>query len=649
MKFGESKIQIGWKKTRTGPWAGRGFHIQHLFSTLLLVRQWAGIEAVGYLVPEGLEDCVVETTDREYWIQVKSRKHGVFGESEIRKIVDLTKSKVEKYATKKTINIIVALEQSSEDNLFSYDDKILNTDEQKIIYFGSIGKEVLNLLVNKLGLAEVLAEGIADSLYKLVVEASEANADLSFDKRRKISISEVESLIQNRLISLDSSLIDQAYEDGLLKPVNFNLTITEPSFYQGVKVSSGHVAAGLVIERPSDVVEISNKLLDRLHVLITGPSGAGKSALLWLSATHLAGEIRWKQITGKALFADADKIVRYVRARHPSSDSPIGLIFDEINSANSGLWDILVIELRSIPFVHLLGSIRQEDAGLIASSSDTEFQQIKLNPELAESVWKAMNKQKQAHLIHWKEAYEQSNGLMLEYTHLLTKGKRLVAVIDEQVQERMSENRLNELDIIRCTSVLCMHGGEIDTKKLFLSLEMSPIDASIAMRRLLDEHLIRESSPGIIGGLHSLRSDALANASHDGLTFFREDSLWKSLRSVTPATVPRLIQSILSKCDVNSERLVLKNLSNALGESDDINTWIAIFTGLGLATLERNVIKFIEIMKKYNLERAHWYIASSFIDPGIEIPVLAEYENWQKLRNAVLEFRKIEKYDFRSD
>ena len=74
-----------WKNTRSGAWAGRGFYFQHMFSSLVLVRQWAGLAPVGNLVPEGLEDCVVELSTGEFWIQIKSRKKGGFSDTEVRK------------------------------------------------------------------------------------------------------------------------------------------------------------------------------------------------------------------------------------------------------------------------------------------------------------------------------------------------------------------------------------------------------------------------------------------------------------------------------------------------------------------------------------------------------------------------------------
>ena len=55
---------------------------------------------------------------------------------------------------------------------------------------------------------------------------------------------------------------------------------------------------------------------------------------------------------------------------------------------------------------------------------------------------------------HWREPFEQSEGLMLEYVHLLTQGQRLTAVIGEQVRQRNTRTRNDELKIIRSTAAL---------------------------------------------------------------------------------------------------------------------------------------------------------------------------------------------------
>ena len=135
----------------------------------------------------------------------------------------------------------------------------------------------------------------------------------------------------------------------------------EPDFYRGVKVRAGHVAANLVLDRPGDVSAVLDAFWKRRHVLISGPSGAGKSALTWLVATEVSGQLRWFQITGMATAAHAKAIISCIRARRPTEDSPIGLAFDEVGSGNSDLWDVLVRELRGMPAVYFLGSVRQED------------------------------------------------------------------------------------------------------------------------------------------------------------------------------------------------------------------------------------------------------------------------------------------------
>lgn len=153
--------------------------------------------------------------------------------------------------------------------------------------------------------------------------------------------------------------------------------------------------------------------------------------------------------------------IRFVRARRPTEDSPIGLAFDDVGSTNSDLWDVLVRELRGMPSVYFLGSVRQEDVTLIANQSDTEFIAVSLDEVLAETVWRKLHAEDQTNWEHWREPFEQSEGLMLEHVHLLTQGRRLAAVIDEQVRQRREEGRHDELAIIRSTAVLCARGAEV--------------------------------------------------------------------------------------------------------------------------------------------------------------------------------------------
>ena len=619
-----------------------------MVSALILVRQWAGLAPPGYLVPEGFDDCVIELSDRRIWVQIKSRKDATFQDDEVRGILEAVGRRIAKLPNCPAVRSTVILEQPRTEVADPDITDLFNDGAGSIFICETPGEETVRLLSSNLETAAVLAEGLASDLYKLVADASEQNASLSFENRRRISTTEVERRIFERLEAEDPSAIDQALASGALVPVNFTNPVYEPDFYRGVKVKPGHVTANLVLDRPHDVNKVLDALRRRRHVLVSGPSGAGKSALVWLATVAAASQRRWYQITGLATAADAEAIVRFVRARRPTEISPVGLVFDEVGSANSDLWDVLVRELRGVPALYFLGSVRQEDVNLVANQSDTLFIPVILDENLAQTVWKKLSAGNHTNWTHWREPFEQSDGLMLEYVHILTEGKRLATVIEEQVRLREQENRNHELKIIRSTAVLCAHGGDVAASRLFELLDLTPDAANLALKRLIDEHLVRESRPGILGGLHRLRSQALVKASHDETVFLTADTLWRSLSATTSETLPRVVQSVLADSGADNEPQLLRKLADMLGNSHNIDQWTAILTGLGLATLEHHVASFISILDRHGMQRAHWSLASSYADPSLEIPDLTASDQWKRLRSSVLDFRGLPKHDLRA-
>ncbi len=649
MADNDKTVLDGWKKTRSGARAGRGFDYQHRFSTLILVQQWAGLLPTGNLVPEGLEDCVVELADRDIWIQIKSREQGTFSKGEVKKIFEQARRKASLVNNQKPTLLVAGLERPCP-TVTGYEmDGLFDGKTEKVVVCTTPEEEIVNLLSQHLNIAEIIAEGLMNDLYKLVAESSAANASLPFERRRRISTTEVECRILERLEAEDPSAINRAFDIRALEPVDFVTPVSEPGFYQGVKVKPGHIASGLVIERPGEIQDVAQAFKKRRHLLVTGPSGSGKSALIWLVAHSLTTEFRWYQISAQANAQDADAIIRFVRSRRPKKVSPIGLIFDDVGESSSNLWDILTNQLRSLSDVYILGSVRNEDIALITNQSDTEFFEIRLDSELAQSMWKKLNRQSQTNWTYWREPFEQSDGLMLEYVHLLTQGKRLAAVIGEQIRQREREKRYDELAIIRSTAVLCAFGGEVEAKRLFELLQLPPDSAAQALKRLIDEHLVRESRPGVLGGLHALRSKALCDASHDDVSYLRSDSLWQSLAASTNETLPRIIQSVLNETQNGAESVTIQNLAKALAASDDIEVWAAILTGLGIGTMEQSVASFMEMLEKHGVQRTHWFLASMFADASIDVPELSGFENLKPMRNAVIAFRALPKRDLRAE
>ena len=637
-----------WERSRSGAWASRGFHYQHWVAVLVLLQQWAGRMSLGYLVPEGLDDCVIELSDDRIWLQAKSRKTGGFPASEVLAILDTAAARAEKLQGTPDIRCTVILEQLPIGHPKAALERLFDDEAGSVFVCQAPDQEALRLLLAHLQISRVIAEGLASDLYHLVADASAQNASLPFDKRRRISATEVDRRIFERLEAEDPTAIDHALLSGVIEPVDFTTPIDEPDFYRGVKVKPGHVAANLVLDRPGDTIRVLETLMQRQHVLVSGPSGAGKSALTWLAATAASDRMRWYQITGIATSASAEAVVRFVRSRRPTPTSPLALVFDEVGSANSDLWDALAHELRGIPDLYLLGSLRQEDVNLIANRSDTGFVSPKLDEELARTVWERLASAAHTKWTHWREPFEKSKGLMLEYIHLLTQGRRLAAVIEDQVRQREREHRDEELRIIRSTAVLCARGGDVEARRLFDLLGLDPESANRALRRLIDEHLVRESRPGVLGGLHALRSDALVKASHDGTVFLALESLWNSLAAATFDTLPRVVRSLLADADIRSDPSPLLRIASVLANSRELDLWTAIMTGLGLATLDRHVASLVSILEEHRVDRAGWLVAGMFADAQVEIPEFSASEHWLRIRDALMEFRRLPKHDLRA-
>lgn len=234
----DPSLLAAWEKTRHGAWAGGGFHYQHLISTLIVVRQWAGLAPSGYLVPEGLEDCVLELPERRIWVQIKSRNDSTFSEAEVQSIFAAIDSKAATLNSDGPTKSVVFLNQECSGTAAANIEQLFDDEPRKVILCDSPKEEIVGLLTAHLETPEIIAEGIASDLYKLVVEVSSENASVSYDERRRISTTEVERRIAERLEADDPSAIDQAIVSGALEAVDFQTPVSEPSFYLGVKVKT---------------------------------------------------------------------------------------------------------------------------------------------------------------------------------------------------------------------------------------------------------------------------------------------------------------------------------------------------------------------------------------------------------------------------
>jgi hypothetical protein len=359
--------------------------------------------------------------------------------------------------------------------------------------------------------------GVPDAVADVVFRQLQARLGVLADQRSlgaasaTLTATGANRIVDETLSVVDITALDESVLQGVCEHVDFQRSVVDVSFYLGVDTVPGHVVAGLVLDRPDDVAEVIDRLAEDRSALVTGPSGTGKTALAWLTAYATRQTIRWLRVRRDG---DVAALLRYVDALQPTVDAPVGLVLDDIGRLGSSMWDELSREARHRPGVLMLGTAREEDLDLIDFAQPGTLVRPKLGEALAESMWRQLREREQTAAAGWREAYEESRELMLEFVYLLTTGGRLGATIESQVDRRRREGRDTELQVLRVAALAASHGGATDLTRLRLSLAISEGDLQRALARLLEEHLVIQLSAEAIGGLHRLRSEAITVASH---------------------------------------------------------------------------------------------------------------------------------------
>ena len=254
---------------------------------------------------------------------------------------------------------------------------------------------------------------------------------------------------------------------------------------KGVSVQPFHVAAGLVTPRPDAVEEVVAGLGAYSVVVIHGPSGVGKSAVLWTLPRELP-HVLWFRVH-RLSEADVPDLVTLAGAYRASAESPVGFLVDASGTENFDGWSQLRAQTVAKPGVLLVATARNEDLITIPALADCAQVDVRLNETTAAAIFEGLSRRGTIEFSDWREAYEQCDGLTLEFTHLLTRGERLAAVIGDQVDQRIQERRDNELDVLRAVSVADRWSVSLPLPDLVQTCGLSEADMSTALARLKEE------------------------------------------------------------------------------------------------------------------------------------------------------------------
>lgn len=586
-----------YKRSRAGAVSYRGYHFQDVIGAWIAARLLAGeLGNVDRIVPEDWEDLSLEGPDWTH-IQVKSRQRsrGPFHVSEVAKfIVEMW----EKHFERKNVDIpsdklILVLErgldmdtpsevelpitdipqwpqirrniESKSPALVERIDSLVSRTYVHVIDIATANNASATLIETTFDSYHSAARHVRQVIQNAVGTCTEQNAIADMKNARAgLGRSDLRALSDKTLSLIDHESLEDALRSGDCEVLDFSTEEDATGFYHGVSVQPGHITANLAASRPELVEEGLTSLRAGTHVLFNGVSGVGKSTVMWQTAYSSPG-ILWYRIRPSAGEQSFARIWKLIEALAPTTDRQVGLVLDDVGREQTRLWDRLVREASALPGLILLGSIRAEDLHQIETRSSLEVIEVKLDEATASLIHAKLLQDGATNAEHWREAYRNSNSLTMEYTHILTQGKRLAVLVEEQIGRRVRENRELELEVIALVATADQWGATIDLDALVAVTGANRNDFRKALARLSEEHILRQDHQNL-RGVHQLRSQFLSQAIHDLPPPSLQQTVKTLLRIVTPDNLGKIIRGS-SQTAVLSRDALLDELADRVVEA----------------------------------------------------------------------------------
>ncbi|RON15621.1 hypothetical protein BK662_12830 [Pseudomonas frederiksbergensis] len=630
--------------SRAGSHAGRGFRYQDAAGVWLVVRCWASELPYGQVMPEGQDDYELRGATNSAFAQVKSRRDhlGPFPMGEVVAFVRALWARSEA-ASSTPDDLILVLERPvaqgpTVDHVLSDHPglaKTLRSDPRWTtlaprtrVWIAPAPFEVaVATISHTMPCAPLAAQVHYGELLNQIGTLADANGLVKDGRFEGLAVSDVETSVRRMEPILDLAGMEAALRYGYCDAVDFLTPADDPRFYQGVDTRPSHLAAGLVAERPEARRAVLAALEACGAALIVGLSGTGKSALMWEAARAARHTTRWFEVK-RGDSADAHLLTRLARALRASPAAPVGFVLDDVGRGGGGLWDALIREAGAGSGILLLGSIREEDVFILNSRSRAREIRPSVEDAVAERIWRRLSDQGQTCWAGWREPWGRSDGLLLEYTHILTRGDRLKIVLGEQVDRRLRETRDVELAILRVTALAGAAGATIESGRLPSVLGITQGDLTRAQRRLVDEHLVAELADGRLGGLHQLRSATLLDLCHAHPPPTLSHTVEESVHTAHGASVNALATYVIVHLPDATAPLV-NALAVRLERDCDPVVMAAALSGLGQAHVETTLKRWVPEVLSLGLEPTQVCVAVMFAVAGLDLSSLPIPERLQ--------------------
>ena len=425
------------------------------------------------------------------------------------------------------------------------------------------------------------------------------------------------------LIDLES--IEHALTQGICGLVDKEPTASGDAYYEGVSTQPGHVGAGLVVPRPELLSDVLAGLEMSQAVLLAGPSGVGKSAVLWTLPFARPG-VLWLRVH-RISEGDLPYMMRLLHAYGASPKTPVGLLVDAAGRGDLEGWSRLRQSVAAVPGALLVGTARSEDLFSLGDLADCRIVKVSLDEKAASTIHAGLTRRGATTVPHWREAFGQSHGLTLEFTHLLTHGSRLERVLADQIADRVRQERALELSILARVAVADLWSASVPIEELESALDTGPTELRAALERLKDEHLLVERD-GVLAGVHQIRSRGIVDVIHRTPPPRLEETAVSVVAMLRGPALARFVYEILREVP-SLEAPMLGALEGLV--HGDVERLAASLRALELLDFYRQASAWAEVADRHDIPLAHRPLVLQFAIAGIELSDIFPDE----LRNAI--------------